>query len=1111
MSRSLIIVDSNVIDYETWLSGLNLADVEIRVLESGSDGLEQIADYLRQSSTPFDTLHVVSHGREGGLYLGDTLLTLSTLEAYQARLIQIGQGLTPNGDILLYGCSVASGDEGVQFIQILSVLTGADIAASTNPSGPAALGGDSLLEVVSGSVEAVALNMDAMGAVLAANQAPTFGKLADGTVLTDGFGAGAKDDSIGYSINVQADGKILVAGDSNTGGVRGFALARYNADGSLDANFGSSGKVITNYFRSATARGLTIQSDGKIVVAGTGENNLSDADILLVRYNPDGTLDTTFSADGLVNTDFGGNEYGTSVAVQSNGKILVAGYSVSTLDFVLARYNADGSLDVTFSADGKQTTNLGGNDYGFSLMIQADGKILVAGDSTGDVALVRYNTDGSLDPTFSNDGKLTTNLGGIERGIDVVIQADGKILVAGSNNSDFALIRYNTDGSLDAAFGSGGTLTTDFGGADYGSSVALQSDGKILVSGLVINNANYDFALARYNSDGSLDPSFNFDGLLTTDFGGTEVGLSLVVQADGKILIAGKSDADGSNDFALARYNPDGSLDTSFGLSYGLLDGAPAYSENGRDVVLDDTVQVFDPDLRGSSFSGTTLTLARHGGANPEDRFSGAGIVAGQTIGTITTGGATIGVYTWDSGTLTLRFNNTATQERVNQALQSLAYSNNTDAPATSVQIDWTFNDGNAGDQGTGGPLSVTGSTIVAITPVNDPPAGTVQVLGAAMPGRVLVASDTLADPDGLGSITYNWYAGGSNTLLATGIYYTPTGADVGQTITVVASYVDAMGTAERVTSLATIPVIAEPAPVTVDTPVQNGTDDAEYLLGTRRNDTLNAGGGDDLLAGKAGADRLDGAEGSDLYLISSAVEYARGEIISDTGNAGIDELRFDSGRAATLRLFNVSGVELLTLGAGNVASTIDASALSESLTILGNDGRNTLKAGSGDDTLNGKIGADKLTGGRGVDTFVFAAGDSGQVRNLDVITDYTKGVAGRGDVIDYLSNLDVGGTIGAATPNLAFINPDSGVTTFFANSGKTMTDALEDIAASLTLGGDVAGSFALFQVNGKGAYHLFISDGLGGVTAGDVVVQLLGVTSVSGIDLTDGNLTITG
>jgi uncharacterized delta-60 repeat protein len=261
--------------------------------------------------------------------------------------------------------------------------------------------------------------------------------------------------------------------------------------------------------------------------------------------------------------------YGYSVIQQSDGKLVVAGtsYNGSSYDFALVRYNADGSLDASFDGDGIVTTAIGAaNDYAQSVIQQADGKLVVAGTSyngsSDDVALVRYNTDGSLDTGFDGDGKVTTAIGtGYDEGYSVIQQADGKLVVAGTSyngsSNDFALVRYNADGSLDASFDGDGIVTTAIGAAnDYAQSVIQQADGKLVVAGYSWNGSNDDVALVRYNEDGSLDTSFDGDGKVTTAIGaGDDYGRSVIQQADGKLVVAGHSSNGNNYDVALVRYD----------------------------------------------------------------------------------------------------------------------------------------------------------------------------------------------------------------------------------------------------------------------------------------------------------------------------------------------------------------------------------------------------------------------------------------------------------------------------------------------------------------------------------------------------------------------------
>ncbi|MCP4350252.1 MAG: hypothetical protein GY795_32655, partial [Desulfobacterales bacterium] len=389
----------------------------------------------------------------------------------------------------------------------------------------------------------------------------------DGLVTTD-FGSG---NSMGYSIAIQPDQKIVVAGEYNAfhlGHNNYFALARYTSNGSLDSTFGTDGKVTADFGGHDIGRSVAVQPDGKIVAAGYSETN---GDFALVRYTSNGTLDDTFGSAGKVTTSYGNYEGCLSVAVQADGKIVAAGFSHngSVQDFAVMRYNSDGSLDTGFDGDGIVTTPVGtGNDVGIGLLIQPDEKIVVTGISyngtDNDFAVVRYNSDGSLDTSFGGDGTVTTPVGsGEDMGCFADVQSDGKIVLAGhsfnGSDDDFAMVRYNSDGSLDTGFGTGGKLTTPVGsGDDRSYGVCIQSDGKIVITGESYNGSNYDFAIARYNSDGSPDTTFGNGGIVTTDKENTDNSIhAAAVQSDGNIVTAGYSInayAGWTKNFVVARY-----------------------------------------------------------------------------------------------------------------------------------------------------------------------------------------------------------------------------------------------------------------------------------------------------------------------------------------------------------------------------------------------------------------------------------------------------------------------------------------------------------------------------------------------------------------------------
>ena len=361
---------------------------------------------------------------------------------------------------------------------------------------------------------------------------PTFSD--DGTVVTDPGYAENNGDVV-----VQPDGKIVTLGSANTFPEEpmDFLVMRYNADGSPDTEFGEGdGIVLTDLggFYEDTGTALALQDDGKIVAVGSSFRSFGRYMFAVVRYNADGTLDTGFGTGGMVFTAFNdpsGNASAEAVVVQDDDRIVVGGSSDG--GFTLARYNADGALDTTFDGDGTVTTAFEGTGVGVTgLALQTDGRIVAAGNGSGG-QVVRYNVDGSLDTGFSGDGRASVSTGATA----VALQPDGRIVVGGNVvGSTFAVARLTATGAPDPTFDGDGSLTTSFGPQTGGlTDVALQSDGRIVAVGYF----NGDFALARYNTGGSLDPDFGGDGRVTTDLSFTAQAVAL--QSDGRIVVSGSS------------------------------------------------------------------------------------------------------------------------------------------------------------------------------------------------------------------------------------------------------------------------------------------------------------------------------------------------------------------------------------------------------------------------------------------------------------------------------------------------------------------------------------------------------------------------------------------
>jgi uncharacterized delta-60 repeat protein len=421
------------------------------------------------------------------------------------------------------------------------------------------------------------------------------------------------------AVAIQSDGKIVAVGYSYDGTKNVFALARYIndgvTDGTLDGSFGTGGIVTTPIGTvDAQAQALAVQSDGKLVVAGFaffgGQYRFA-----LARYDDtDGSLDASFNpcpvmptepCDGIVTTAIDTvDDRAFAVAIQSDDKIVVAGYSNEDTGtgiqsrLVVVRYKADGTLDDTFDSDGiaifDASTYVSSSDPtamifsagAFALAIQSDQKLVAAGFAymsltdgnqmrrQDEFLLVRYNPDGSPDSTLNGgdllnaSGAVTTAIGKVNDDVNALaVDENGKLVAAGSSydtQGTFGVVRYNSDGTLDTTFNGTGKVTTAIDTNASVSAVAIQTDGKLVVAGRGYNNTYGKFAIARYNTDGHLDGTFGSSGKVSTaiTYGAEAFGLAI---QDGKPIAAGYSQAQQEPEkFTLVRYLTDGTVDTTF-------------------------------------------------------------------------------------------------------------------------------------------------------------------------------------------------------------------------------------------------------------------------------------------------------------------------------------------------------------------------------------------------------------------------------------------------------------------------------------------------------------------------------------------------------------------
>jgi uncharacterized delta-60 repeat protein len=382
--------------------------------------------------------------------------------------------------------------------------------------------------------------------------------MASGDLDTSFAGDGKKTISFGGTdsanvVLVQPNGRIVVAG----GGAlpTAFCVARVRSNGLLDTTFGSGGKRTIRFGgEQEGAFGAALQPDGKIVLVGD-----SDFRVAVARLKPNGTLDNTFSGDGRRTFSWGPIGRATDVLVLPNGKLLVGGFSgPETGNVQVARLNANGTLDTTFGTGGIATADFGGDDFGLAMARQANGRILIAGLSrptqigatTGGAIVARLRANGALDPDFDGDGRLMFGTGSVSA---VFVQPDRRIVVAGNANGSqmMTVTRLRPNGSPDTTFDGDGTATIDFGSlADAGNDAVLQPDGKIVVAGYT-QAVNSPTAVARLNANGSPDTTFGAAGKVTINFGAAMFGNTVALQSNGRIVVAGQRT--GNDVFAIAR------------------------------------------------------------------------------------------------------------------------------------------------------------------------------------------------------------------------------------------------------------------------------------------------------------------------------------------------------------------------------------------------------------------------------------------------------------------------------------------------------------------------------------------------------------------------------
>jgi len=779
----LVLIDGRLNDVDRLLAGFGPNTLSL-VINSDTDGIELLPAALQRATASLgngacavprllDSVSIFSHGSAGRLLLGNSVLSSNTLEVYRPELTAIGAALRPGGDLLLYGCDVAAGDSGLKFITNLAAATGADVAASTNATGA---NGDWILEAQTGAIEALAL------APIGFTQT-----LGQSGIVTIDLG----DADHAAALMVQSNGSIFLAGNSTLANSVGFALARVDANGAPSGEWGNNGAVVVDvgpWADGATA--IVSQPDGAVVMVGSSSRSSLLGDIALTRRLADGTLDAAFGQQGSVVTSVSPERDVAQAAILNpKGGILVVGSTLSAglSSVLLLRYSADGTLDSNFGTNGAANlaTPVGWiSSTGAAIAVTPDGRILVAGTSTltggAQHALIAgYTADGRLDSQFGTNGVVSVATGYLDRAEAIAIDAQGRIVVAGSTatgvdgSADFLVLRLLANGTLDPSFGNSGKVVAALSSAnDRAHAMTIDAQGRIVVAGEATVGSDVLVALARFDSSGQLDKSFSTDGIVTTTAANwtgntTDIAYAVAAQADGTIVIAGDTTRkDNTTDLLAIRYLVNGDLDPSF--------NQPNWAPTG-------SVEITGEVLQGKILSASQ-TLAD---------TDGMGAIKWQWQSSADGGSVWTAIAKATTASLTL------TQAQVGLQLRAVA--------------SWTDLNGTA--------EAVASVPTVAIANVNDLPTGVLTVSGAAVVGRALSAVSTLADADGLGPFSLQWQAGKPaandvSTLVWTDIsgaqssLFAPTSAQLGLALRTVATWTDGQGTRERVMSSPTAAVV---------------------------------------------------------------------------------------------------------------------------------------------------------------------------------------------------------------------------------------------------------------------------------------------------------------
>lgn len=401
---------------------------------------------------------------------------------------------------------------------------------------------------------------------------------------------------------VQSDGKIVMVGYSLIDEANHVFLSRYNTDGSLDTTFSSDGIATSIVGTGGYGNAVVEDGSGNLYVSG----RCSAKKFCLMRYSSAGVMDMTFGslADGCEKTVIGDYAHAYSIALDGSGKVISAGMTIDngTKKMAVTRHSSAGVIDTTFGASGIVKLLIDKKSVCRAMLLQSDGKIVLVGDAASGrsehIALARLNSDGSVDTTFGTNGVVQTVVGLNSHAYGMTIQLDGKIIVTGVSNGHVVVVRYASDGSLDATFGTSGMVTTTLGKQSVGSDVAVQTDGKVVITGSAKltsgTSKNFRMFAIRYSPTGVIDTTLDVDGIATFAIGSDSQSRAMAILSDGKIMMAGSSD----EDVALIRMNSNGLIDGTFG------DGGVVIDPGGSDSI--GATYIWDEKASGTA--GGTFT-----------------------------------------------------------------------------------------------------------------------------------------------------------------------------------------------------------------------------------------------------------------------------------------------------------------------------------------------------------------------------------------------------------------------------------------------------------------------------------------------------------------------